>query len=554
MKQCILIQHLTGSKAHRVDQFPLDDVNELTVGRGPESNVSFDSQMEDTVSRNHAVIRVMRHGRLSFKIADLGSSNGVRVNGRPVHAEQYIDADDVVELGPDGPSFRLAVEPASLRIADSGEDPTVRRSMATLVPKAGTDIPAGSGQSVGSRPRFVRRVGLTTLLSLLAVGAGAMFGPDLFIRGRDWIADEGRVSLPSGHAGNSRIVPQLVPPATPVASQPPAPSAVEPRPSAATAPAAMVYIEARWRLYDKSTGQPVYQKIVLRQGQRLPCFVETADGRIVPWLTTEDEDHTNSPIGSVISGSGFIVSGEGSIITTRHIAAGWMSRYFQPRMQEAALFRERAYPGEDTFRLFDPGAWQDGSPLANWIPGMGGRLFRARSPIAVSTIGANLEGRNDSLNVLLPSSHASTPARLVLISGKADIAELHIDVGSTLPTIPLARAADARPGQTVTAFFYPAPLANALDQAALMNDASGAPHLASARGTIVATHGPDDAPPGRRPDLYQVSIDPGTVADGGPVIGADGAALGVVTSDPADGAGRAFAYPVGAARDLLDSQ
>jgi serine protease Do len=371
-----------------------------------------------------------------------------------------------------------------------------------------------------------------------------VFGPDLVIRGRGWIADHIPLGLPGTLAGYSgppaRLVPAVTAPTQPAA--PPLPAA-----------AATVYVEARWRLYDKGTGQPVYQKVVVRHGQRLPCFVQTTNGRIVPWLTTEDEDHVNSPIGGLLRGSGFIVGSEGSIITSRHVAAGWTARYFQPRVHEVALFRERTDPGlGESFRFIDPGLWQDGAALADWVPGDGGPLFRSRSPVAVGAAEANLEGRNDSLHVLLPSSHASTPARLVLASDKADIAELRIDVGNALPTIPLAGPPAAQPGQAVTAFFYPAPLATGLDQAGPTDDAPAAPHLASTRGTIVATHGPDSG--AGTGGLYELSMDPGAAADGGPVIGANGAALGVVTSGPAGDAGHIFASPAGAALALLDSQ
>ncbi|MEI9984143.1 MAG: hypothetical protein WDN69_13615 [Aliidongia sp.] len=64
-------------------------------------------------------------------------------------------------------------------------------------------------------------------------------------------------------------------------------------------------------MYDTFSGKPVFQKVVTRRGQRLPSFVELGDGRIVPWLTTEDEERTNIPIGGSSFGSGFVVSDTG---------------------------------------------------------------------------------------------------------------------------------------------------------------------------------------------------------------------------------------------------
>src|SRR3954452_2444336 len=65
---------------------------ELLIGRDPSCAV----QLEGTdVSRRHAVLRKRAPGVV---IADLGSHNGVQVNGRPV-AETPLHAGDVVRIG-----------------------------------------------------------------------------------------------------------------------------------------------------------------------------------------------------------------------------------------------------------------------------------------------------------------------------------------------------------------------------------------------------------------------------------------------------------------------
>jgi pSer/pThr/pTyr-binding forkhead associated (FHA) protein len=63
------------------------------VGRSRECDVV----LEDAgISRRHAEIRPRAEG---WTVADLGSTNGVLLNGRPVRDEQPLHAGDKLELG-----------------------------------------------------------------------------------------------------------------------------------------------------------------------------------------------------------------------------------------------------------------------------------------------------------------------------------------------------------------------------------------------------------------------------------------------------------------------
>ncbi len=70
-----------------------DRARELTIGRDDTSAVCLAG---NDVSRRHAVLRV--DPGAGIRIADLGSRNGVRVNGRPV-TEAAIGVGDVVRIG-----------------------------------------------------------------------------------------------------------------------------------------------------------------------------------------------------------------------------------------------------------------------------------------------------------------------------------------------------------------------------------------------------------------------------------------------------------------------
>jgi predicted component of type VI protein secretion system len=81
-------------------EFPVDCAR-LTIGRGPGVAVAFDNQ---TMSRQHAAIDFCDGG---FRISDLGSTNGISVNGNPVKACE-IRHGDRFEIG--GQEFQLVVE------------------------------------------------------------------------------------------------------------------------------------------------------------------------------------------------------------------------------------------------------------------------------------------------------------------------------------------------------------------------------------------------------------------------------------------------------------
>jgi len=64
-----------------------------TLGRSRDCDIVLD---DSSISRRHAEIRPAGEG---WTVADLGSTNGVRLNGRPVEGSRPLQAGDRVELG-----------------------------------------------------------------------------------------------------------------------------------------------------------------------------------------------------------------------------------------------------------------------------------------------------------------------------------------------------------------------------------------------------------------------------------------------------------------------
>lgn len=76
-----------------------------TIGRSPDRTVVI---LDDSVSRRHAEIRRTAAG--VFRLVDMGSTNGSRVNGEPV-TEADLHDGDVILLGDVAVTFLLVSTP-----------------------------------------------------------------------------------------------------------------------------------------------------------------------------------------------------------------------------------------------------------------------------------------------------------------------------------------------------------------------------------------------------------------------------------------------------------
>ena len=167
MSSRIVIQHVTGSKANRIEHLTLEGLREITLGRDSTSNIRFDEQGDDAVSRRHASIRVQTEPALGFWIADLGSRNGTRVNDEPVTSETELLPGDTVELGKGGPRFVFDLQPrpahfagrtkvisigsaAPTRTLDTASIEAAARAAASTSEKARNRPPSASGISTSN--------------------------------------------------------------------------------------------------------------------------------------------------------------------------------------------------------------------------------------------------------------------------------------------------------------------------------------------------------------------------------------------------------------------
>jgi len=77
-----------------VTTFPLPPTGQLTIGRSREADVCIDA---DALSRKHAALDLGP----PMRVRDLGSSNGTKLRGQPIPANQWVsvEAGELIELG-----------------------------------------------------------------------------------------------------------------------------------------------------------------------------------------------------------------------------------------------------------------------------------------------------------------------------------------------------------------------------------------------------------------------------------------------------------------------
>ncbi len=102
----ITVNHLSGARKGAVETFAVLPVR---LGRAAECEVRLDPEQDGKVSGVHAELRFDPESE-ALEIADLGSKNGVLLNGARVAETAPVPNHGVVELGPGGPRLRITYE------------------------------------------------------------------------------------------------------------------------------------------------------------------------------------------------------------------------------------------------------------------------------------------------------------------------------------------------------------------------------------------------------------------------------------------------------------
>jgi serine protease Do len=580
----IVIRHLSGSKVNQIEQFDLDGLTEIALGRDPSSKIAYDLQRDDAVSRRHAVIRIKNDKELYFRIADNNSSNGTFLNGERISGEVELLPDDVVELGAGGPKFVFDVQPrpanlpartkqiaaidaAATRVVAATEAAATAEVAAlsdTAVQTAVSDPSALGKVPVGKatilrmlseergKTRQVWIAAIAALLLLAVIGGSALYwhGQTMTSQLKSQLAEQERINAQNREAEQN------------LASR----MGIKPE-DINRYRESTVFIRVQWQLYDRSTNRPIYQKMANIDGEWLPCYVRMDDGKIVRWLTLDNNKDSNyQQVGGSGSGSGFVIRKDGFILTNKFVAAGWSSPYedfSNTSGARGAIYNLNYKNGRSSLKQRI-----DIDQLTGWVPESGGWLFESGRPYTISPDQHDFFGRNESLTVQFPGTRISINASLLRVSLEADLAEIKIDVDSPVDTLDLADDdANVQVGDRIMLLGYSG-VSNKTRAVQETNEGGRVrvqdvyiPEPTVTEGVVSLLPAKKDKQAnadvhtyGTVGDTYQLDIYAGPGSAGGPVLNTAGKVIAVDSLRSSSAQHVAFAVPVSYVHELLQLQ
>ena len=441
----VMIRHTSGSKKGQIETFPVSNDLTLRIGRGPGNNVSFDPVKEDTISREHCIIRLENLSSATFEITDSQSRNGTYVNGKRITEKTNIFDGDMINLGKDGPTmeFNLDPRPAShvkkTRVLD-----VVSKEASTKETKI--HEPALTGQKMAQPKEAIGKQTMQhmlqqsekksqkglwiTILALLIVGATAAW---VLYNRKPTVVVQNKIS----------------------SSPPPAPTSMTVAQIAKANDNKVVYIEMGWKLVLTQTGDQLFHVYLpIKQGEQtryVASYIRNSQSVIEPYLVTKSrapQGASLEPIGGFGSGSGFVVDERGFIITNRHVAASWLTSYNFPQYAFPGMLLEQDEKGG---LAIGRGSVSE-DDLTSWVPAEAMNYNRQFIQSGVKFI----DGELAYLDVTFANNALRTPAKVVRISNTHDVTMIKIDLPELLNKVTmLDNYKEIETGSSVVVMGYP---------------------------------------------------------------------------------------------------
>lgn len=551
-----VIRHLTGTKANQVEEFDYRKYSEISFGRASSNALQFDPERDTTVSREHGKIVKDPLQSLSFSVVDNNSRNGIFINKTRVVGSSILQPGDEIQLGQGGPVFQFDLNPRPLdlmmstrvvEIQQAGK-PTSDISLLDKINGSGdldsTAIPhkTGLGKQTVERMMMTERQKTSRSMALgIAVVLVLLSGLGYFFRDK---------------FGSQKTIVINKPTVVPISK----PDGLTPEQIALANTSNVVFIEFGYKLIYTPTGDDIYHQympVKQRNGsiRNVAMYIEVEPGRIEPLLNLKKDVQVGQPIAMAgASGTGFVVSPQGHILTNRHVAAAWNSHY---------SFPEDAFPG--LLLTQGPNGWQvDESRIVNefrWVPSE--TQFFGRKPMS----GKVIEGVNTYLDITFNKNEQRFPAQgKPIISPKHDVAIVKIDLPETLTPVKLRDAdKDIAAGQPITVMGYPgispdvyvgeysSDFANRNPQIVKVPDATVTPGNI---GKVIRgqTSGKASAYYSEFGDYYQLTVNAtGAGNSGGPVFDKEGNVIGIFTASTSrqDATRITFAIPIKYGLELM---
>jgi serine protease Do len=579
MERKIILRFRNGSRKDTSQEFPADGQSGIRLGREAECEICFDVERDDVVSRVHCRIDVESADPPAFKLTDLNSRNGTFVNRQRISGSVALRPGDIVQLGPGGPEVefttsgypavakatRLASEmapaapPTALYTPPSAPapppvpPPTPSTAPAVVPPVAQSAGPSRATvermiQGSQNKLRTYQLIAVTAVLLVIAAAAFAVY------------------RMKGG-------------------------GALSPAEVAAANTDSVVFFEVGWKVVDTESGRELYQvtvpnkvpkeraaneqqpadntaaaettPIVPGGPSHLPVFV-SMQGNLEPMLSTEDGGGTYRPIGGQHTGSGFVVSADGFILTNRHVASAWLTKYNFP--DPAGVILQFDDKGDISGLKPIPA-----SQFPAWVPADGkvvvqGNIDNGIKILSKPISGKRIEGRDDYLDVTFAKNRVRIPGKLARVSDQIDVAMVKVDLPKQVRNVEMFDSYQTvKPGDKITVMGYPAvspAVVGAIQSRDVFNggaDAKVIPDPTVSEGiigrVIRGQAGLTEATYSTFGDVYQLTVNStGAGNSGGPVFDHDGRVIGIFTSSINTDVKITFAVPIRYGMELMGTK
>lgn len=543
-----VIRHISGTKANQVEEFDFNK-QELSIGRTAGSDIQYDPEQEVIVSREHGKIVKVTSDPPQFSITDNNSRNGIFVNKTRVKGSATLKPGDEVQLGSNGPVFAFDIYPRPQNMMMETKIMDIPTSIkattiSEITPGAsassgGEAVKTGLGKQtvermlVAERKKSYGTMGIIIGLLVVALGVlGYVFRDSIFWKKEKMPAETG-IKTPEQIAkeNDDRVV----------------------------------QIEFGWQLRDVSTDNELWHEYTVvpdgNGGSKYAAlYFRNQDGEIEPYLVTKTElDKRNGngrPLGFAgASGSGFVVSPEGFILTNRHVAANWNTSY---------QFDQFAFPGVMV-------KWVNGKEVVDDDDLVMPQNVTKYVPANTSMVdgrpvnASNIKGRNTYLNVIFSNTSLRIPiAGEPLSSESHDVAMIKINTVQSLSKVTmLDNYAALKPGQIVTVMGYPgvAPEQYVLRKSNDVNNPKGiissvpTPTVTTGNiGRIIPGSSEKNLTHSTAGDVIQLTINAtGAGNSGGPMFDDKGNVIGIFFAGTQDASGTqiTFALPIKYGMELM---